>query len=449
MCDIRTNDLNIPPTKGRQLNSNEFESLDSSIAGDTARRKHSEVEVRSIEGSDASVMSLGTRIQMIAILQRNESEQSCGTHRNVPERNQNQTNDISNRSQHQKEERFQNGGEEIDTSFYHSPREEKAIWEFDNLNWRKLLQRNNEVLDHISIKETSFPAQYNNFMKQSETTKQEDAAPEKYFPEEVSDKSESLTQDNDTTSNECNRTSSKRNMVDDKALFVDRSGKNTKNFPIQVSSNFEATKTPDCVLEDIDEESSGAEVESLISDIKSIEGITFNSEEHKSQETNTGQENLKAGQNVLPPKIFKKDDKQKSDWSGSSITASTDSRIAHNSSQNLLNKIVSLPPRKDFLSQKNAIEKILLQNSMRRKETQHQTKELDEKYDTLKHLPETEVENSFEESDCRIPLSSNTVEMQKPPSHEEMLETMCSYAEMFHRNWHSSFSAGSEFFSLL
>lgn len=338
-----------------------------------------ESELASNDGSEVSFVSLGTRIQRVATIQRISKVGHAGT----PILQVNDKEVSFNRNLN-----FSDLQEDNSSSFV-----------FHNSDWKNLLNRNNNLLKGLAKSSNRLsknddygslriPDDYDNSDCSSKRTNISCGNSEnKIFQKAiyVSRDQESSDENDDTNDTVYNRSSNSTADDSEDILYSyphnSNSLKSDKYFcqSEKTMRPIMPPHTPDCVLEDINEETSEAELESLTSGYKSAIEDSF----HRTRRTKINRVGKSVLSNqtdddntltVLKDRVHEGNTENCSDISTSDdhfhMPFSKDNNgIGNfNQPQDTLLKVIQLPSRSEFIERKNALTRILMQNAEKRKE---------------------------------------------------------------------------------
>ncbi|KAF2365783.1 hypothetical protein FHG87_003456 [Trinorchestia longiramus] len=287
-------------------------------------------ETESNDGSDVSQISLGAKIKLIAMQQRENIECKLELCNNVDELKSKLSFSSDTgyfQASHCSDERGFSSVEERETSASQVSEEvpeiiisEKTNFQFKNEGWKHLLQRNNELLSKLSGTDFSFLARE---MPVNPSGKTEILA--------LLCSEESLTpcaSDTDVTAS-----SKKSNDINPNHQYMPFNSIGSENNPYFLrTSKPERPLTPissDCVLEDISEETSQADLDSLSCDSKILTKVSQfkNAREIREYPPSNGKPWQKQSSSIDEA------DNRDTSVSERSLSCTSDSKDAKNSSQ--------------------------------------------------------------------------------------------------------------------
>lgn len=352
----------------------------------TSDRNILESETASNDGSEVSMLSLGTRIQRVATRQRptkncqNSSESTCNS-------------DIFTLTEYNKEILNLGNNDSQDNSFA-----------FRNNDWKILLNENNDLLQKLMKTNSIFllnsPGNRDQDIPRMdiETRPILNFAQENSFPATNVVNSEfcrSPTTD-DTDGSESHFSSDLSQELSDVV-------RKTPNIDASISSYFQPSdkpirpltpSTPDCVLEDINEETSELESDSCTSGYKSAFDNKVDQSENSLNMTKT-QENVSSkldDESCLMNFAIIQKTGDFNDNGKIPIVSENVRETTTKSTQNAYTNIMDVPSRNDFINQKNALTRLIIQNSQKRQ---------------IKKIERPESSESSNESSCQSRQSQN------------------------------------------
>ena len=337
-------------------------SIISTIESISPRESKSKVtrefETVSNDGSEVSAVSLGTKIQMIAKLQRKNSE-SC--------HQQNYTQDDTRNRPVGKFENIERWRNECCT-----PKDSE--FEFQNNEWRELLQKNNELLAKLSNEDNPLHIQYNNYTNINvSTSKGAEYNTALKFGERFTNGL--LSEANTNVISKYNKNYESDKEYDSQLKAEAKRYLNTISKPI----NSVTPTISDCMLEDINEENSEEDTGVLMtkrattdsSDCEVIEPTSCNADTSiASHSTDSEHTSSRRSSNYASGGRSTAWQNSLANETSLLNNETTDSGISISTYQDNVDKIISLPSRSEFITQKNNIAKSIMKNIQKKKELQ-------------------------------------------------------------------------------
>lgn len=472
-----------------------------------------ELETISNDGSDASQVSLGARIQKIATLQRTQIQEQIhdeACDEDSVRGKKAGAEDVwisSNNVDSNHEDKYQ---QQIQNQLPLASAANLDNFQFKNRDWQQLLEQNNELLSKLSRTDSPFPPARNTLID-NECSGSQSASVSSQTVAKV--KKPVVAVDSQVSLNEY---SDEDDLNDNKTEIVTPPKK--ERYFSQSSKTIRPITpvTPDCVLEDINEESSEDELDSLLSDYKSAAEDTAFVDKNKRCNDQTSEMKIPHVTNIplekmsndigkivgpnkergirssefpiifgehqqcsQSPNIASSEvplDTSKStvstefgDVSPSSFgTVKSSEKLIADQAQRqptpetLLDQILSVPPRSEFLSQKNALAELLLSSTQKRKEQLKQESnktnaggccnrcsclsvQQSSEGDTEKFLVDkteggvgdrVDTPKPGSEKDDKLTVSGRqTLEDTKPPTLSEMLDNLLRLSQGLSKTW--------------